>query len=148
MNKLNKTGHTVIELITAIVITLIILPLIFSAYLTIFKGFNLFTRKADNVMETVVKKKKIDALFSDIKTVSGAYKTTLEYLDKENNEKRILSFRNNAFYVGNRIEIDGISKFDYSISDKPARNGKNLLLWETVLLNNHWIGGVREVISE
>ena len=127
-------------------ITLIISTLIFSAYLAIFKNFNLFTRKADAVMETVVAKKKMDALFSDIETVSAVYKTTLEFTG--NNKKHILSFRNGTLLLDKSVKVSGISTFNYSLSEKQGVNGKYLLLWDAVLSNKHWIGGAKEVVQE
>lgn len=140
MNSSNKKGHTIIELITAISVTLIISTMIFAAYLAIFKEFNFFTRKAEAVMETVVAKKKLDALLSDIKTVSAVYKTTLEYIGN-NNKKHILTFRNGSLFLDNAKKIDKLNNFSCSISEKQGVSGKYLLLWDAVLLNKHWIGG-------
>ena len=131
---------------TAISITLIISTMIFAAYLTIFKEFNFFTRKAVAVMETVVAKKKMDALFSDIRTVSAVYKTTLEYMGN-NNKKHILTFRNGSLLLDNTQKTGNLNSFTYSVSEKQGANGRYLLLWETVLLNKHWIGGAIEVIQ-
>lgn len=147
INVSNKKGHTIIELITAISVTLIISTMIFAAYLAIFKEFNFFTRKADAVMETVVTKKKMDALFSDIKTVSAVYKTTLEYIGK-NNKKHILTFRNGSLFLDNARKIDKLNNFTYSVSEKQGAIGRYLLLWDVVLSNKHWIGGAKEVIQE
>lgn len=141
-----EKGFTIIEVIIAICITTIISTLIFAAYLTIFKQFKVFTQRADKVMETVLAKKKIDALFKDVKMITGVYKTTLEYSNYKDKNNHILSFRSNALYKDNKIGVKGIKIFEYSVSEKKTKTGKNLLLWETVLLNGYWIGGAGEVL--
>ncbi len=140
----NPTGTTVIELIIAVSVALIISTMVLAAYLIIFKEFNLFTRKADAVMETIVLKKKIDALFTDVMTVTEKYKTTMEYTDSENND-HVLTFRNGSIYLGNTVKTSGLKSFNYSISEKRGAGGRYLLLWDAVLVNKHWIGGAKEV---
>lgn len=146
--KPKQHGFTIIELIIAILVTSIISTLIFTAYFTIYKQFKVYTRRAEKVMETVVTKKRIDALFKDVKTVTGVYRTTLEYTNYKDKENHTLSFRSYALYSDNNIKVKGIKSFDYSISEKKSTTGKNLLLWETTLLNGYWIGGAREVVQK
>ena len=141
-------GYTIIELVIAILVASIVSTLVFGAYFTIYKEFKIHTGRADKVMETVVAKKRIDALFKDIKTITGAYKTTLEYSNYADKESHTLSFRSNALYGDNDVKVKGIKSFDYSISEKKSKTGKNLLLWETTLLNGYWIGGASEVVLE
>lgn len=146
-SKSKEHGFTIIEVIIAIFITTIISTLIFAAYLTIFKQFKIFTQRADRVMETVLTKKRIDALFKDVKTVTGVYKTTLEYSTYKDKNNHILSFHSNALYNDSKIGVKGIINFEYSVSEKKSKTGKKLLLWEAVLSNGYWIGGIGEVIG-
>lgn len=146
-SNIQKAGTTVIELMTAITIMLIISSMIFAAYLTIFKEFNFFTRKSDKVMTAIITKKKVDAILEEIGTVTGAYKTSLEYLDIENNKEHSLTYRSNALYRDNIVQVKDLKSFSYIVPEEQSYNGRKLLLWEAVLLNDYWIGGAREVVQ-
>lgn len=147
-SKIKQNGYTIIELVIAILVASIVSTLVFGAYFTIYKEFKIHTGRADKVMETVVAKKRMDALFKGIKTISGSYKSTLEYSNYTDKENHTLSFRGNTLYIDNNSKVKGIKNFDYSISEKKSKTGKNLLLWETTLLNGYWIGGASEVALE
>lgn len=144
-NKAQKCGHTLMELMIAISIISILVPLIFMAYLSIYKQFKYNTNKADRVMETVVIKKKIDRLITDIENVNSTYKTSFGYFGNRDNKTHLLSFRGNTLCIDNKIKINKVKTFNYLITEKKSASGRHLLLWEVILESGNWIAGAKVI---
>lgn len=140
-----RLGHTLLELVIAITVTLIISSLLFAAYLVIIKDFHFYNRKANDVLNTVVLKKKMDGMISECAVITEAFKTSFEFTDASAGNRHTVAFRNDILYMDNKPVITELKSFDYSISDKTANNGKKLLLWEMSLRNGSWIAGAAEV---
>ena len=140
-----RSGHTLMELMIAISVVAILVPLIFAAYLMIYKQFKFSTKKAEKVINTVVVKTKIDKLFKDIEDIKSTYKTSFEYSGNTDSKSHLVSHRSNTLYLDNKVTIKKVKSFKYSISEKKSASGRHLLLWEAVLENGNWIAGARVV---
>lgn len=138
-------GHTTIELILAMTITVSLSGLIFSAYLTIFKGFKLYTQRADNAMNAILLKKSLDKLFEEIHTVKSTYKHSFTFYTESKDKENHLKHQNNTFFLNNKSIIKNVRYFSYYISDKETKSGKRLLYWEILLKNGQWLGGAKEI---
>ncbi len=138
-------GHTLMELIIAISVTSILAPLVFSAYLTVYKEFKLHTRRAQNVFETVVRKGEIDRTVKEINSIGATYKHSFEFRRGGEEETHRLSVKNNSLYINAEKRVSDIATFSYTLSDRKTANNKSLMLWEAELTNGFWVGGAKMV---
>lgn len=144
----NTQGHTILELVLAISITLILASLILAAYLIIVKEFQIHSSRANTVMEALVVKKKMDSYCQKIRKVTATYKMSLEYQDYYSNQIHSISFNKNTLQQNNKVIIKKLKNFSYTLSPRKSAAGKALLLWEIDLESGFWLGGACEVYTD
>lgn len=138
----SRNGYTLIETISAMVITILLSSMIFALYLRIFDNFHFYSRQSAAVMESVVCKKKIDCIFDTIESLGSVSATRLEFSDKNGTQYRILEFKANALYLDKALYISGIKTFTCTVSGNASPTAQRLLLWEATLENSDaWISG-------
>jgi Tfp pilus assembly protein PilE len=145
--KYNSSGVTLLELLTAIAITGIVIGLIFATYTNFTRGFYRQVNKAGQVRHMLLVKKQIDNGLADIAVVTSIGEKNIDYQSYKSNTPHSIRYNAGALAKDTAILAAGLSGFSCSLERDAIDSTRAVLVWEA-LIGNGWIGGGREVRAE
>ncbi len=142
--KCNKnSGHTMIELLLAIVVTAMVSTVIFTTYLGIQKQFGKNQSNANVVFQMINTKNKLKKIFNEVYEVEEIYSNKIYYKTIEGNEQNNISFLNGAVKHNGKNVINSVEKFEIEISSE--KENEAVLIYSVQTMKHSWLGGTKKI---
>lgn len=135
------SGFSLLELIIAISVAGIVTTLALTAFTDIFKGFKLQNSRAERVREMIITKKKIEQIFTNISSTVSWTDYSVRYKTEGSDSVITVQYKNGSLFKDNTIICDNLKSFKFDKREHGSSRNE-LFFWESVLLNNGWLGGV------
>lgn len=134
-----KFGHTMIELLLAIVVTAMVSTVVFTAYLGIQKQFKKNQDNANVVFQMINTKNKLNSIFDEIYEVEEIYSNKVYYRTVESKIQNVISYSGNVILQNGKTIISDINSFELEITSE--KDNSAVLLYSAYSIKNGWIGG-------
>lgn len=139
----NQSGHTMAELIIAIVVTGIVSTIVLGAFLTMQKQYKVNQKNANKVFQRINIKNRLENDFKKIHTIEEIYSKKIVFQNNNSIKGNIISFSHGQIKANNKVILTDIS--DFQIELKETEGIKNLLFYSFVSKKYGWVGGSVEV---
>lgn len=132
-------GHTMIELLLAIVVTAMVSTVVFAAYLGIQKQFKKNQDNAEVVFQMINAKNKLKSIFGEIYEVEEIYSNKVYYRTIDSKTQNVISYSGNVISQNRKTIISDINSLELEITSE--KDNSAVLLYSAHSNKNGWIGG-------
>lgn len=130
-------GFTLLEILTAIALSSIVISLLFTAYTQQFKFSKVADFKNSSLREAIYVRQLMDHRMETVYKIVSVSDQSLRYINLNGKESSI-DLQNKSLSIDPR-KIN-IEKLKFTLEENSNTN-KKLLLWEVTTKNKVWIGG-------
>ena len=135
-----SSGLTIIELLTAVAVVSILMPLIFAVYLNLSKSFLRQTEQANSIEQMLATKLQIDRAIDEMETIVSVTENQIALRTDFDDTVRVLQFDKSALRQGQQVISRNLKSFSCELAYLPD-SSKGVLTWAAEIDKGGWVGG-------